>query len=113
MTKKSTLSRERLRESNQTRPRSGRPRQLSEDQRDHLYEVANADTHATYEDMLDHVDHAVKKRSIQRLLHEMGRRKWQRNRPALTPHHVTQRLAWAQEYKSFYTRRLGVCQMEL
>ena len=79
---RSTINREQQRQNNQSRPRSGRPRQLTEEQRDHLFELSVTDPHLKYSDLLNEVDHAVKKRSLQRLFSEMGRRKWnQQKRP--------------------------------
>lgn len=55
-----------------------------------------------YEDLLADVDWKVKKRSIQRLLHLEGMRKWrQRQRPYLEPEHAMQRLCWARRYENF------------
>lgn len=99
---RTTINRERQRLNNETRPRPGRPHKLSEEQRDHLFELSTTSPHLKYVDLLDKVDHTVKKRSIQRLLNEMGRRKWkQQNRPELSPIHALKRLQWAQEYQHF------------
>ena len=72
---RTAIKRERDRLNNHTQPRSGRPRQLTENQRDHIFELSTTNPHIKYTELLDEVDHAVKKRSIQNLLNEMGRRK--------------------------------------
>jgi transposase len=69
---KSTLRREALRVNNVTRPRSGQPRKLNEEERDHIHDLTTENPHIKIRDLLAEVDHKVKKRSIQRLLHEMG-----------------------------------------
>jgi len=68
---KTICRRECIRVNNTTRPRSGRPRQLTEEQRHYLYDLV------TYEnpdiknrDLVLKVDGAVKERSIQRLMRE-------------------------------------------
>jgi transposase len=97
---KTTIRRERTRVDNISKPRSGRPHQLTEEQRDHIYDLSQSRPHIKIQDLLAEIDQTVKKRSIQGLLREMGYRKWrQRNRPEIKPHHAIQRLAWAQHYK--------------
>jgi hypothetical protein len=50
-------------------------------------------------DLLAEVNYAVKKRSVQYLLRELGKRKWlQRRRPEITPEHAAARLRWARTY---------------
>jgi len=80
---KSTCQREALRTDNQTKPRTGRPRKLSDEQRDHLYDVVtHQNPHIKIRELLEEVDNVCTKRCIQRLLREMGRRKWrQQERP--------------------------------
>lgn len=79
---KTTISREGLRNNNQTMPRSGRPRVLTEEQRDRVYELKSRDPGMTVAKLLEEVGHVVKKRSMQRVLKEMGmeRRKVVRRR---------------------------------
>jgi len=97
-----TIKMESRRQDNKSLPRSGRPHQLSEDQRDHVYELSLQNPNIKYADLIEEVDNAVQKRSLQYLLQEMGRRKWkQMNRPKLEPQHAVQHLAWAQRYESF------------
>lgn len=99
---KTILRRERERVNCVLKPRSGRPRGLTEEQRDHLYDLTTTNPHIKMRDMLEEVNHAVKERSIRNLLHEMGRRKWrQRQCPYLEETHAQQRLEWAQTYESF------------
>ena len=99
---KYTLKKEAERANCVSKPRLGRPRALTEEQRDHLYDLSVRQPHLKYRDMINEVDEAVKKRSIQGLFHEMGRRKWrQLNRPHLEEIHARKRLQWAREYEHF------------
>lgn len=99
---KTTIRREHERENNQSKPRSGRPQKLNEDQCIYIHDTVTSNPHTKYEELLDGVDHVVKKRSIQNLLHESNLRKWiQLSRPKLTPQHASQRLEWAKRYESF------------
>ena len=66
---------ERKRLVNHTLPRSGRPHGLTEEQRDHLYNLVTANPDIKMRDLLESVDTAVNERSIRRLLKEMGHRK--------------------------------------
>lgn len=104
---KTTIKRESQRINNVSRPRSGQPRKLSEDQRDQLYERVESDPHVTHKDLLDSVDNACKKRSLRYLLREMGKRKWlQLKRPQLTDQQAAKRLAWALRYQHLNWRRV-------
>ena len=48
-----------------SRPRSGRPRVLSEQKRDHVYDiVTHVNPHIKMRDLLREVDNKVKKRSL-------------------------------------------------
>jgi transposase len=98
---KTTIRRESLRNDNVTRKRSGMPRRLSDEQRDYLYDIiTHTNPHATNHDLCAEVDYTVKERTIQRLVRELGRKKWlQRRRPDITPEHAKQRLEWAARYK--------------
>ena len=71
---KSTIYNERKRLNNHTLPRSGRPHGLTEEQRDHLYDLATANPDIKMRNLLESVDEAVKERSIRKLLKEMGHR---------------------------------------
>jgi transposase len=105
---KSTLRRQALRTNHITRPRSGMPRKLTEEQRDHIYDViTHTNPHATNQDLCAEVNSAVKVRTMQRLCRELGRKKWlQRGRPDITPDHARQRLEWADRYADIDWRRL-------
>ena len=72
---KSTIYNERKRLDNHSLPRSGRPHGLTEEQRDHLYNLVTANPDIKMRDLLESVDTAVNERSIRRLLKEMGHRK--------------------------------------
>ncbi|WKT54047.1 hypothetical protein QSH57_004631 [Fusarium oxysporum f. sp. vasinfectum] len=74
---KTTLRREAQRGAdNASRPRSGAPRKLTEEQRDQIYDTITTDPHVTMRDLLESVDNAVKLRSLGYLLREMNKRKW-------------------------------------
>ena len=89
------------RQDNMSLSRSGRPHQLSEAQRDHVYELSFQSPHTKYTDLVEEVDNTVQKRSLRYLLQEMGRRKWkQMDRPELKAQHAAQHFAWAQKYES-------------
>ena len=68
----------------------GPPRKLTEEMRDYLYDiVVYQNPHIKMRDLVVEVNAAVKKRSIQKLLREMDRRKWrQRARPEIKEHHA-------------------------
>ena len=60
-TVKTTCRREALRADNCSRPRSGAPKKLTPEQRDHLYDVAvHQNPHILNRDLLREVDGAVK-----------------------------------------------------
>ena len=73
---KSTCQREKVRDNNCSKPRSGAPRKLTEEQRDYLYDLAvHQNPHITIQELCSEVDFVVQKRSIQRLMQEMTARK--------------------------------------
>jgi hypothetical protein len=94
---KTTVKRESLRVDNITSPRSGRNRILIAEQRDKVYDtVKHHDLHIKIRDLLREVDDIVKKRTMQRLLRELGAKKWlQKKRQRLTPAIAQKRLDWA------------------
>lgn len=99
---KYTVRKEGERHKNASKPRSSRPRKLTEDDRDHIYEVVTTNPYIQQEDLLTEVDHKVKINSIRRLLYEMDLRKWrQLERPMLAQHHANRRLQWARTYEHF------------
>jgi hypothetical protein len=64
--------------------------------------ITHENPHIKTPDLLELVDFKVKKRSIQYLCRELGRRKWiQRKRVALKPEHALLRKAWAERYQHF------------
>ena len=100
---KTTCYRETKRVNNLSMRRSGAPRKLSDEQRDHLYDLAvHQNPHITNQELVEEVDFTLHKRSIQKLLREMGRRKWkQKERPEIKLHHAEKRLEWARTYEHF------------
>ncbi len=100
---KTTIRREATRVDNQTRPRSGAPRKITEEQRDQIYdEVMHKNPHVSHRDLLDSVDNVVKARSLRGLLREMDRRKWrQLKRPQLTQEQADARLPWAKRCENY------------
>ena len=74
---KTTIRRQALRDDHTSRPRTGRPRALTEEQRDYIYDVVNhTNPQIKMRDLLREVDDVVKKRSLQGLLREIGKKKW-------------------------------------
>lgn len=66
---RATITRSGLR----TTPRTGRPRVLTEEQRDHIYDVlAHVDPSIKMQDLLAEIDFAVGERAMRLLLREMG-----------------------------------------
>lgn len=97
-----TLTQESKRQKQESLSRSGAPRKLTEDDRDHIYETIQQNPSILIKDLLSEVDDKVKRTSIWRLTHEMGLRKWRKmQRPTLTPQHAQKRLAWARRYEHF------------
>jgi len=65
------------------------------------HDTNTSSPHTKYEELLDGVDHVVRKRSIQNL-RESNCRKWiQLSRPKLTSQHAAQCLEWDKRYGSF------------
>lgn len=96
-----TIKKERERDNNHSIPRSGGPRKLSEEDRDHIY-VVTTNPQIRQVDLLVEVDHKVKINSIRRLLYEMDLRKWkQLEHPMLSELHAAKRLQWARTYESY------------
>lgn len=83
-------------------PRSGRPRALTEEDRDQIYDtITHKDPHIKMVDLLETVDHKIKEQALRMILREMGRRKWlQRRRPHLKERHARLRLEWAYRYRN-------------
>jgi transposase len=82
-------------------PRPGRPRTLTAEERDNVYDiVTHRNSNISMPDLLAEVDHKVKRRSLQYLLRELGKRKWMMvKRPALTAEQAAPRLAWTERYQ--------------
>lgn len=85
-----------------TKPRSGRPRILTEEQRDYIYDTVETTPHMKMRDLLHEVDDVIKKRTMQRLLREMDKKKWlQKKRPLITQDHADSRFAWARRHEHY------------
>lgn len=70
---RTTIVRSAARPSHKSLPRTGRPRSLTEEQRDHIYDVlAHRNPTIKMRDLLAEVDFAVKPRAMRLLLREMG-----------------------------------------
>jgi hypothetical protein len=80
-----------------SKPRSGRPHALSEEQRDYVFDTVNyTNPHIKIRDLLREVSDDCEKRCIQNLLRELNKKKWlQKKRPFITPQHAQKRLEWA------------------
>ena len=74
---KTTLRREAERENNASKKRSGRPRKLTEEDRDYIYDlVKHQNPHIIHRDLLAAIDNKINYRSLRYLLKEMGTCKW-------------------------------------
>lgn len=90
---RTTIYREHHRVDNKTKPRSGRPRKITEEERDHLLDLTTSNPHIKYKDLVNEVDAEVSKRTVRRLFQEMRIRNWQRRQqPLLKPEHAQKRL---------------------
>ncbi|SPN98475.1 uncharacterized protein DNG_01519 [Cephalotrichum gorgonifer] len=70
---RSTILKEPAREGHKSLPRAGRPRTLTPEQRDHVYDLlAHREPNIKMRDLLAEVDHAIKPRAMRLLLREMG-----------------------------------------
>jgi transposase len=76
---KSTVRREGSRDNNVTKPRSGAPKKLTEDDLARIKQRILEDPHATIKDLLAVVDFKCHRRSIQRLLQTDEMRKGQQH----------------------------------
>lgn len=68
---RTTISREHLRDNNGTRPRSGRPQKLTEEHRNRLWEALASNSKATNKELLEAIEYAVQKRTLQRVVQEL------------------------------------------
>lgn len=100
-TLKYTIRVEHQRRNNASLPCSGQPRKLTEEDRDHLYNVISTNSHIKYQDLMDEVDNKVQKESIRNLLNEMGLKWCQLSWLALCHTHAAKRLEWARKYEHF------------
>lgn len=97
-----TIKKEHERQEGVSKARSGRPKKLSEAEKDRILESIHGNPRITQEDLLASVDHKVKIRSIQRLLNAENLRKWRCSwRPYLTEENAIKRLRWAYRYRHF------------
>jgi transposase len=100
---KSFIQREARQAQNHTPSRPGPKRKLSEEDRDHIYDIVHhQNPHIKHRDLLREVDNKIKLSSLRNLLREMGKRKWlQKRRPMLTADHARQRLRWARRNRKW------------
>jgi hypothetical protein len=99
-----TILREKKRINNVSVPRSGRPRVFTDAQRDHIWETTKNNPHIKLRDLLGDVSEfdQASMRSLQRLLHDMGKRKWRQLKcPEIKPCHAAKHLEQAQKYAYF------------
>lgn len=70
---RTTIARSASRPAHKSLPRTGRPRSLTEEQRDHIYDVlTHRDPTIKMRDLLAEIDFAIKPRAMRLLLREMG-----------------------------------------
>lgn len=99
---KYTVQQANKRADNLSLPRSGRPRKLSEEERDQIFDSIHGNPMITHDDLLADLDHKIAKSSLRRLLYEMDLRKWkQLERPELSDACAIKRLRWAREYEHY------------
>lgn len=97
-----TIKKEHERRQGVSKARSGRPKKLTEADKDRILNAIHGDPKITQQDLLIEVDHKVKYRSIQRLLQAENLRKWRCSwRPYLTEETALRRLRWALRYRDF------------
>lgn len=70
-----TIKKEHERHDGVSKPRSGRPKKITEAEKDAILDVIHGNTKTQYKDLLAKVDYKVKRRSIQRLLDAENMRK--------------------------------------
>ena len=101
-TVQTTCRREIERDDNVTKPRSGRPRVISEEERDIMYDIVEHDNPYIKWRDLTRVCETAHERSVRRLFADINRRKWRcHKRPILLLEHAAARLIWAKAYKHF------------
>ncbi|KAJ5762111.1 uncharacterized protein N7511_005493 [Penicillium nucicola] len=87
-----TLTQEAKRQNQESLPRPGGPRKLSETERDQIYDTLQQNPSSLIKDILEDVDFKVHRSSIWRLTHEMGLRKMKKSkRASVTPAHAENR----------------------
>ena len=92
----STCRRESLRDDNKSLKRTGAPRKLSAEQRDHLYDlVFLQNTQMKPSELLEEVDNVISERTLRHLLKDMGRSETTK-KPWNSTIRATARLEWAQ-----------------
>ncbi|KFY81201.1 hypothetical protein V499_00027 [Pseudogymnoascus sp. VKM F-103] len=106
-TVQSTISkareRERVNGGQSSLPRLGAPRVITEDERDAIMENTIQNPYVTHEELRKKHAPQLSLRTMQRLCHEMDRRKWMcLRRPALTEEHAATRLQWALRVPSLH-----------
>ncbi|ODM15825.1 hypothetical protein SI65_08665 [Aspergillus cristatus] len=69
---RTTIAREHLRDNSGTRPRSGRPQKLTEENRNRLREVLTSNPKVTNKELLEAIGYAVQKRTMQRVAQELN-----------------------------------------
>lgn len=80
-----TLTQESKRQKQESLPRSGTSRKLTDEDRDHIYELIQNNPTISAEDLRKEVDFKVCRGSIWRLTQELGLQKWRnKQRPAST-----------------------------
>lgn len=91
-----TLTQESKRKKQESLPRLGRPKLLTEDERNHICEVIQQTPSISTQDLLKEVDYKVKRQSIWRLTHEMGIQKLRKQKEStLSPQSTAKRPAKA------------------
>lgn len=100
---KTTISRSRQRgPTEETLPRSGRPKVLNDEERTMLLNLIRDDPHIKYDDLLSRLDHKVSRQTLWRFFREFNKRKWLvLQRPELSEEHAQKRRAWADRVRDY------------
>ncbi|KAH8690021.1 hypothetical protein BGW36DRAFT_259049, partial [Talaromyces proteolyticus] len=71
----STVQLEKTRDDNQTKPRSGKPRKITEEERDRIVELTMSNPSITYEELMKEIDADIHRTTLRRLLQSIHKPK--------------------------------------
>lgn len=98
-----TIKREQERTNQRSKPRSGAPEKLTDEDKQNLIDLTIQNPHIKYAELRNAVNNKVTIRTIQSMFQQIHKRKWkQRKRPEIQPLNAQKRLTWALKYE-YYT----------